>query len=62
MQLAILDAGELFSMTIWKNDTGYVCSMQTHAGAQWRSETRKTASEAVAALFAGAVPPCPVPR
>jgi hypothetical protein len=58
MNLTALDQSPLFSMTVWKNEDGYQASIQTHAGAPWRSETRKTASEAIAALFA--LPPCPV--
>lgn len=62
MQLSQLDAGDLFSLTLWKNEAGYCAGVQKFAGDQVRYETRPKASEAIAAaleLVVSSVPPLP---
>lgn len=51
MLLSQLDADDLFSLTLWRSETGYCVGVQRHAGDLVKYETRKTPSEAIAAAL-----------
>lgn len=49
--LSQLDADDIFSLTLWRSADGYTVGVQKHAGDTVKYETRKTASDAVAAAL-----------
>lgn len=51
MLLSQLDADDIFSLTMWRGADGFTVGVQKHAGDQVKYETRKTASEAIAAAL-----------
>lgn len=51
MLLSQLDADDLFSLTLWRSETGYCAGVQKHAGDLVKYETRKTASAAIEAAM-----------
>jgi hypothetical protein len=51
MLLSQLDADDLFSLTLWRNESGYCVGVQKHAGDLVKYETRRTASEAIVAAL-----------
>jgi hypothetical protein len=60
--LSILDSQPLFSLTLWRSESGWTAGVQKQAGDMVRYATAPSASEAVARLFrAAVVPACPVP-
>jgi hypothetical protein len=51
MLLSQLDADDIFSLTLWRSETGYCVGVQKHAGDIVKYETRKTASAAIEAAL-----------
>lgn len=51
MLLSQLDADDIFSLTLWRGADGYTVGVQKHAGDLVRYETRRAASDAIAAAL-----------
>lgn len=56
--LSLLDSQPLFSLTLWRSESGWTAGVQKQAGDMVRYATASSASEAVEKLLS--VPACPV--